>query len=114
MNLPASYFGMKGLLQADIVRSDYHYLLDIIDKQINGHGLKEKLPLCPNCKKCRTSCNFKAWNKYNTLLNNKYIGYLIKVNSSEEDTSIFIQELRSEMTQCRIIQIDKHLEGKKC
>lgn len=114
LNLPASYFGMKGLLQADIVRSDYHYLLNIIDKRINGLGLKEILPLCPNCKKCHVSCNFKTWNKYNTLLNNKYIGYLIKGNSSEEDTSIFIQELRSEMTQCRIIQIDKHLESKKC
>lgn len=114
LNLPASYFAMKGLVQTDVAKLDYHDLLDIIDKQIKGFKFKEKFPLCPNCKKCSVSCKFKIWDRYNTLLNNRYIGYLIRGNSSEEDLSIFIQELRSEMTQCRIIQIDKHLEDKKC
>lgn len=115
LNLPSSYFSLRGFLNSSLLNADYNVIIQILKEKLDNTKLSKKfvLPKCPNCNSCNISCCFKKWIAYDHLLQNKYIGYLIHHNKFDNKlTNIKIEELRPEMTQCRIIQIEKHLGEK--
>lgn len=109
LNLPISYFSAKGLIDTELAYYNFSELVQQLENILQLSRRKKILPKCPNCDQCSVKCNFKKWAKYNSILRNKYIGYLIHRNTVEKNDTLSVQELRPDMTQCRIIQIDKHL-----
>lgn len=42
-------------------------------------------------------------------MHDRYLGWMLRNNCSNCDISIFIEELKPEMTQCRLIQVEKKI-----
>ena len=85
---------------------------EIKDKErafITYFKLKEVFPKCPTCEQCPLvkRCNYIKWYSCLSGLYDRYLGWLLQKDIQIKDVSIFIEELRPDMTQCRLIQVEK-------
>lgn len=81
------------------------------DEFIRYFKLKNFFPNCPDCNMCPLikKCHYKKWYKYLTCMHDRYLGWMLWNNCSNCDASIFIEELKPEMTQCRLVQVEKKI-----
>ncbi len=78
---------------------------------ISYFKLKKFFPNCPNCNECflKKKCSYNKWFRYISQIYDVYSGWELRKIYSSADSTIFIEELRPEMTQCRLIQVEKNI-----